>query len=339
MYQDIYFPIWSNVDFFRDTTKQPELINRIKLSMLMYDNIIFDSGVYDMQCSKFGSFAFRHPYEGKYKVPESPIENVGLTGQLDGSKEGFHIIPPSKGKGFMVCFEYLINELGLGEEGFVKFQDIELNDYGKKIVDTNIKKTEEYKDLIDGSRFCKNRILNNFHTSLILSNNIKTPIMIDNLHYKMIEKMNITNLKPELKLEVLYRINKLLKHQIPDFSLMEIDELLDLREDNLFKKFRSKLIEINNILTSKSLTELEEVDIESLFLGEFISQMKEFAPSAKDVAITGSLGVLGLFPGVGTVASVANLAYTGKEIKDLYDYKNSWIAFVMEYPDKSVSNK
>lgn len=331
MYQDIYFPIWSNVDFFRDTTKQPELINRIKLSILMYDNIIFDSGIYNMQCSEFGSFSVVYPYDGKYEIPESPIEDVQVTMQEDGSNQAFYVIPPSKGKSFIVCFEYLINKLGLSEEKFIKFQFKELSKYGEEILKDATSKTESYKDLIDGSRFCKNRILTNFHTSLLLARDLNAPIMVDNLHHKMIEKMNITNLKPELKLEVLYRINKLLKHNIPDFSAMEIEELLNLREDKLFKNFRSKLIEINNTLTSKSLRELEELDIESLFMGECIAEMKEFAPSGKEVAINGSLGILGFFPVIGTAASAANLAYTGKQVKDLYDYKNSWMAFVMEY--------
>lgn len=65
-----------------------------------------------------------------------------------------------------------------------------------------------------------------------------------------------------------------------------------------------------------------------------MSQMHEFEPSNKDVIIDGSLGVLGLIPGIGTAASLASLAKTGKEAKNVYDYKNSWMAFVMKYPKK-----
>lgn len=98
-------------------------------------------------------------------------------------------------------------------------------------------------------------------------------MMIDDLHNQLIKRMNITNLRLELKLDILHKINKLLQYRIPDFSQMGIDELLDLRKDQLFKKFRAKLIEINNVLTNKSLKEMEEFNIESLFMHECLKCM------------------------------------------------------------------
>lgn len=333
MNENIYFPIWSNLDFFQDKTKQPSLIKRIKLSLLMYKELIFDSGVYTMFCSENSSYAFDEPYNEHYEIPDSPIEESYLTGQLQGSNRTFPMVPVSKGKYFPVCFEHLINELGLNEEKFINFQSIELNENGKKVLQDVMRETKEYKKFIEGARFCQETILENFQKSLLVSQNLNTPILVDNSHSKLIDHINITNLKLELKIEVLNKVNILLKYKIPDFSVMDTERLLELREDKLFKKFRSKLIEINSVITSKNLNEIESSSIESLFMHEYLSEMKEFAPSEREVAINGSLGILGLLPAIGTAASVANIAYTGKEAKKVYEYNNSWIAFVMKYPE------
>lgn len=153
MYNDIYFPIMSNIEFFRDTTKQPE-----------YDNLIFDSGGYDLICSDNGTiFDVRYPYKpDEFRIPDTPINYVQLTAQEEGSTQTIPIIPPGKGRQYTVCFEYLINKLGLNEEKFIQFKNIKLTDYGKKRVDDYNNKTKDYLEFIEGIETFKNKILNNF---------------------------------------------------------------------------------------------------------------------------------------------------------------------------------
>ena len=61
----IYFPIWSNVDFFENNTKQPDLVKKIKMSVLMHDKLYFDSGLYTLTCSEDTSLSTIGPYNGK----------------------------------------------------------------------------------------------------------------------------------------------------------------------------------------------------------------------------------------------------------------------------------
>ena len=326
----IYFPLWSNIDFFENKSKQPDLIKRIKLSTLMYDKLYFDSGIYSLTCSENGSFSSISPYQGENPLPEESIKKTCIMGKNEETGQTFTIIPPGESRHFAESFEHVMHELGLYDENFIEFQTKELNDEGERLLNEAINKTEGYKEFIEGPTYFKESILKNFHTSLLMSYGV-APMMVDNIHQSVLTNMDINHLNLDLSLEVLNRVNKLLKCRIPDFSSMETQEILDLRKDPLFKKFRTKLFDINNSLTKKDISKLNGSDIDSLFMDEYISEMKEFAPSKKEVVVNGALGVAGLFPVVGTIASVASLAYTGKALKTVHDYNSSWLAFVMQY--------
>ena len=48
--EDVYFPMRSNIDFFEYKSNQPNLIAKIKQSILLYDNLHFDAGAYSISC-------------------------------------------------------------------------------------------------------------------------------------------------------------------------------------------------------------------------------------------------------------------------------------------------
>jgi hypothetical protein len=325
----IYFPLWSNVDFFEDKSKQPNLIKRIKLSILMNDELYFDSGHLTFTCSENGSFNTSGPYDGSNPLPEQPIESTFVMAKNEQTGVEFPLIPLGKGKYYSVCFEHLIKEMGLTDEDFIKFRAVNLNKEGEKLLNEIMDKTASYKDYIPAPDYCKDLVLKNFHKSIILSYDF-VPIMVDNIHQNLLNRINVENMNLDLSIEILHRINKLLRFNIPDFSEMKVEDILDLRKDKLFIKFRKKLFDINSILT-KNIKNLDESVIESLFFEEYINEMKKFSPSGKDVLIDGGLGIVGLFPMVGTIASVGSLAKTSYDATKVYDYKNSWTAFIMKY--------
>lgn len=62
----------------------------------------------------------------------------------------------------------------------------------------------------------------------------------------LIEEMNLNIIRAaDIPIEVLERINKLLKLIIPDFSLLSIDELLDSRKNKLFNNLRRQVLRIH----------------------------------------------------------------------------------------------
>ena len=61
----------------------------------------------------------------------------------------------------------------------------------------------------------------------------------------------------------------------PDFSTMEMEDILNLRSEKLFIQFRNKLLDINNYLTQKEINMFDETEIDKLFVHELLSEINE----------------------------------------------------------------
>jgi hypothetical protein len=328
--EDVYFPMRSNIDFFEKKSNQPNLIAKIKQSILLYDNLHFDAGAYSISCGDNGSFDWWYPPEEikdlNLDVPESTSTGFYVNMQPEPNGKPFGVIGHSNNsKNYIACFQKLISDMGLKDEKFINFGIHELTPPGKKRLTKAIWDTSGYKDLIEGTTFCRNKIFENFHHSLLCSETIGTPIMFDDLHEKLIEKMNLNIIKAvDMRFEVFERINKLLKFVLPDFSLLPMDELLDLRKDSLFYNFREGILKINKSLINNG----KDSEIEGLFMKGLMEEAKEIAPSNDKMAINGTLLLIGLLPYIGNAASLASYL---KEAHDFQSFQNTSLAFIMNY--------
>lgn len=341
MNQDIYFPIKSNIDFFEKKSNQPPLINKIKQSLLMYENLYFDAGGYDLSCSDRGSFSNVIPpnmvNEFEYEVPETP--HKGFYAGIQPKPNGTPIItipPNTNERNYRVSFQKLIEELGLQDEKFIKFHYIELNDEGKKQL-SNVKwKNSDYEKYIDAPYFCKKKILENFFESIILSNDLKKPIMLDSFNAQLMSNFSYNTIKNDLRLEVLnttlYKINDCFKESnLPDFSLMPVEELLDLRKDKEFRNFREKILEISTALKELNVDKLNDL-ISRELISEQNSLLQEIAPSREHFVLKIGFGLFSLIPGISEAISAGGLVIdTIEEYKKLHKYENSWLAFIFQY--------
>ena len=335
MNQDIYFPIRSNINFFVQKANQPSLISKIKQSILMYNNLIFDDGAYEFSCNENGAFEINIPPEklklSMVDVPTKPMTGFSLNAIDEKTGHSFNLIPQSEnGNTYfaIASFQKLINDLGIQDEDFIHFEWTKLTPIGKNKLDQMAKSTGNYKKYIGGSSLFQKYILKNFHHSLILSKAFNTPMMIDSLHDNLLANiMSKTVNISDIRLEVLNRICNLLKFVIPDFSSLKIEKILNLRKDKLFIEFRNKLLDINNYLTQNDMNQFDPSKINSLFMRELIIEIAEIAPSNKNLLVKGFLGAAGLIPGVGPIATGVGLAKEGKE---LHEFNKSWLAFIVK---------
>ncbi len=264
----------------------------------------------------------------KFNIPQKPM--TGFQAQLQNEETGqvIPLIPHNKAKSYFVTFQNILTDLGLNNKDFIHLKSIKLNDVGKNILSENIKNTKRYRDYITGNTFYRDYILKNFNISLVNSGVVGAPMMVDSLHNDLLRKLSEDFISiADIKLEVLRKVNNLLKFELPDFSSLEIDEILSLRKDKLFVRFRNKLAEIDKKII-QNLSQYSPRDINALFMQELTKEMKELSPKGKDLAVSGVLGLAGLIPVYGSVASGASLL---KEGKQLYNHKKSWISFIMKH--------
>nr|QNO54372.1 hypothetical protein DIMBOPOO_00045 [Methanosarcinales archaeon ANME-1 ERB7] len=337
MNQDIYFPIRSNINFFVQQANQPSLVSKIKLSIIMYDNLIFDDGAYQFLCSTNGAFDMNIPPDKLQNlsfpdVPAEPGTNFHINAIQKPTGQSFNLIPKStNGNNYVAfaSFRKLINKLGIQNEDFIRFEWRELNESGKRYLDKLIKSSASYKNFIEGNVFFQDYILKNFHYSSILAEDFNTPMMIDSLHNKLLTHImsKLVNIF-DVRLEVLNRVRDLLQFELPDFSLMTMNDVLELRRDTCFIAFRNKLLDINNYLTKNKVDQFDLSKIESLFMNELIKEIREIAPSSEKLLLDGFLGTVGLLvPGASPMLTGIGLA---RDIEELREFNKSWIAFIIK---------
>jgi hypothetical protein len=341
MNQDVYFPMRSNIEFFEKKSNQPSLISKIKQSILMYENLYFDVGAYTLSCNERLSFEVYTPPEGiknlDFDIPENAPDGFFLTMQEEPNGRPFSLASvEEKGKSYRVCFQKLLEDIGLQGEDFIKLGTRVLTTDGERILKKLISHNNQYKKYIESPGRCKDNILKNLYLSLLASESSETPIIVDNLHNQIIQKLTNESIKQDQRLEVLNSVlntaeNHIIDIEIPDFSLMDIDTLLDYKKDKVFKNFRSKILELNTVVAEKDVEQFNKI-IMGEVITELSSQLQEIAPSQSKLLIKLFTGVLGLFPGVSELLSAGNVAYdTIQGAKDLYHYENSWLTFILTY--------
>ncbi|RCV63010.1 hypothetical protein C5S53_15965 [Methanophagales archaeon] len=301
----------------------------------MYNNLIFDDGAYDFSGNENGVFEVNIPPEklklSTLDVPTKPRTGFRLNAIDEKTGQSFNLIPQSEnGNNYSVIasFQKLINDLGIQDENFIHFEWTELTPINKKILDQMVKSTGNYKKYIRGNPLFQEYILKNFHHSLILSKAFNTPMMIDSLYDNLLTNImsKMVNIS-DVRLEVLNRVCELLNFDIPDFSSLEIEKILDLRNDKLFIEFRNKLLDINNCLTQNEMNQFDPSKIDPLLIRELIKEIVEIAPSNKKLLVKGSLGVAGSIPVFGPIATGVGLA---KDSKELLDFNKNWLAFIIK---------
>lgn len=337
MNQNVYFPIKSNFEYFGSKLNQPPLLNKIKQSILMYENLIFDQGSYGILNTDEGIFNFYDHNMADGGLPDySKYGKFGLEAEF-GETDSIDIFKPSHGEFIHSSFVPLLKDLGIEKEDFVSFIDYEFTDDGKSYLKNAISKTESLKNLVNSdSDLFRDTILGNFHESLIISNYLNVPIMVDSLYDGFIQKFSHNSVLMDSRMDVLNSMLMTVEEymdncKVPDFSSMDVDGLLDLRKDKLFINFREKILEISNALTEKDNDKLDKI-VQGAVITELSSQMAEIAPSREKLVLKISTGGLCLIPGVSELISVGSfLGDVIRGVKGLHEYENSWLTFILSY--------
>lgn len=303
------------MNFFLQQANQPRLISKIKQSILMYDSLIFDDGAYLLASTEYGSFDLNIPPDYLEKlplpVPSEPATKFKIVALDQATGREIDLIPQGEDDSayFAIsCFRQIIENLGIQGEDFIRFEWKQLSPTGEDKLKRILELTRDDQRFIEGHQFLKDKVLRNFYYSLILSESFNTPISVDSLHANLLSKiMSNVAIRADVRLEVLERIGDLLKFCIPDFSSMEIEDILDLRDDTAFISFRSKLLEISNYLTESKTNQFDLSEIDSSFFRDLMAEIFEIAPTDKKLSVNCFLGSAGFIPVIGALATGAGL--------------------------------
>jgi len=339
MLSRILFPLRTNIKSFQRWGDTYDISGRIKQSMILYDEVIVETGTF--QYSGSDRFAF-HSFEqwGEENTREAVLKKLeeiekrpeeGYITVIDGKTriEKYKYKVEKKDE-FLADYRTLdfISEIESGSYGkeidFLKYAFIQRKENHRDVISQNTLKDLANKKFAENTRKIYGEmnlvgLLNNLNDSLALSHLFKVPVSVDAMHVPLLR------IKTEYEIGLEFAIlDRLAQIAIPDLSTLDLDNLLQLRKDKAIKSFRNLIWKINSKLQSEGT-----LDIDALFIEELLKEIAEIAPTKKKLAINTALGSLSFIPAP-LVSIATTIVDVGKELKEYRDFVTNWLSFVLK---------
>jgi hypothetical protein len=333
----VIFPLRTNIKSLQRWGDN-DISKKIKQSFILYDEVIFEAGTFRF------SGAERFVLEGYVPWSEEnskeavlrdleKIENrqeAGYITVLDGKTHAEkHKHKVEKKNEFVADFRVVdvLSELESGSYGkevdFVKYAVIEkTKDYWNTINENTAKDLANagFADLVRMTYgpMLAIRLLNNLNDSLAISHFFKVPVTLDAMHTTLLKSKTQSQVGLDFSI-----LDRLAQFAIPDFGDFSIEKLLKLRKHRAIQSFRKLIAKISSEIQSGS-----SLNIEALYNQELLKQIKEIAPSGKEVALDVCLGALSSIPNP-LVSISATIADIGKGVKEYNDFAANWLSFIL----------
>ncbi|MCK4826374.1 hypothetical protein KA005_62100 [bacterium] len=340
----ILFPLRTNVNYFRSNKEYLDLQSRVKQSLILFDNVLFQAGEYHCLVGPDGVI---QNYQSHYKQNrgKKPVKLEGdnkdtkrfwlkiRTSATGPSKPFTTIIASELQRSFRSQFHTLVDEIrksGINnvELRYYEFPD-EINQKVKQISKDESKKLEFEKE----NYFLKNTIINNLNKDLLLMAILELPASIDSLHAPLVQQKakrdsRLRNIPGYLSLHA----------WVPYVGNLTWEEISEFRSHPAVINFRERLKEAENkarlMLGETSQEDIQE-ELSNILTDELLKEIQHLRPSTKELALDVgkdvSVNLLGaIFPPIGALLEVANLASKIPEINEIKDQKKSWVAALMD---------
>jgi len=320
----IYFPLRTNVDWFVTPDRATLLARRVKQAVLLYDNLVFESGLYKAWIGPSGAVQSWIPPD---QLSEEMLqEAVTPQGEKHFLKFGSTVIldQPTE-RAFGAQFHTLVNEFGGDDLPWITLQALEPADRFKKVGERLARRDIGNKGIVieGATRVARDVMLKNVNRDMMLASMLGAAVSMDPLHGPLlVQDVAIREmLTPEvgfLALEVV----------VPDFSMLPWSEVFDLRGHPAFTAFRRKMVEVETrvreCLPDGTVRDLKH-EIMGLLLDESLHEVKRLAPrlapSLACVVADAALDLLVAVPAVRAIKAVGEFAW---DFKDWNEHRKSW---------------
>jgi hypothetical protein len=162
-------------------------------------------------------------------------------------------------------------------------------------------------------------LLHNINDSLALSQLFKKPVSVDAIHTPLLRIKG----KAELEFDSTV-LDRLTQIAIPDFSMMELDDLIELRRHKAIESFRSMIWKTNSKMQLEGSSNVDDI-----FKKELLDAIKEMAPTKRKLMLDTALGTLSFIPQP-LVSIGTTIASVGMSFKAYRDFATNWLSFMLK---------
>jgi hypothetical protein len=319
-----FFPLRTNVGYFDAPDGYFSLIERIKQASLLFDELIFEAGIYLAIAGEGGKVENVLEYDPEY----ADIIMGGGTGA--DKREPFVLLQPKGGEPLRISlgpnarqfrseFHSTLRKLGAENLSWINITSFEPTDIGKEQLERIRKDFEPLLDEVasDAGRYLKRLILSGLSRDIMLTSAMRASASMNAMYAPMLHrKAQFAEAKGFMSIEV----------AVPNWSQVGWDVILDLRKEESLVRFRQMLSSLEDRfrapLAEGDAAELRrQLAISKALNRELLREVADLLPRVGELIGNAGLDlVLSPVPILGTIVNA--LRYGAK----LEDVNRSWIA-------------
>jgi len=344
----VFLPLRSNIGWFKSPDLREDISNRVKESILLYDEIFIEDGTFKADLLEMGATKWYFP-PGVIPLEQRTIEyedlkpsdvTIGIGRDGDIAPRAT-ILKGHAADRFKIDYYEIFKNIDKSDYDFLKFitcPDYSLPRRAKDIIreqswdDKRIFKSIHPNDAI------RDLVIDNLNHDIVLSVLLKSSIIMDSGHRDLLKEKcwrpeTTYSSKPVAESVALREI---LNIEVPDFSKIPIERVLELREDRLWTKFRDLVRNIASTVKDDPEILANPDDFEKKILCYYareLSREHEKTQSTKSkLEIDFCIGFTSLIPGYGYIPTLVGM---GKSLKGYWDDKSTWFAFLLKLKSAS----
>lgn len=338
----VFIPLRSNAWWFQGPALIESLGDRIKRSLLVYDEIVIEDGTYQASFTDSGAVEFylppgKLPEEMRSVQPDRDVNPTIVSYSFEASKgkwiELAGVSGPTVARLKIDFYDFWKNS-SLRKAEFVSFQCFKERKEPSEARDRTVRVVKEWNDGLKGAcenPFLRKTIAKGLVRDIEISGLLKASTVIDPESFRYLTVINekvfgrCMNVSlPDLAGRHLIRV------AAPLFASLTVDDVLDLRRNRNWRDFRRLLGELvaeTCRAISEGKCELDVDQIVSEKAGQrLFARMRDSHMGGSGLSIDLLLGGASLIPGYGVVATAgAAFRSTAKWLRECGD----WSAFLL----------
>jgi len=321
-----FFPLRTNTGYYESPEGYLGLLERVKQASLLYDVLVFEGGIYDSIMWDNGNWDVWHPPHTvdteRLKWMKESFRSSGDEAALFIQAEGGEPIPVFRGeviRQFRCEFHSLLNELKGEEIPWIHIENFELTDEGKKdarsisgLID------KKFRSSLPSNKHVISLLVKNFCRDMVITTRMSAGASVHGLYAGLLaHKVGVSHAPGFVAVQV----------AVPNWSNLEWQELVELREHPSWVALREKLLELE-ITVRTSLAGMPEDEVQyktalsQALIQELLTEIAEYQPRTGEVLGNIAMDlIIGLIPLPGTSAVFTGMRGFG----EIEKAQSSWI--------------
>jgi hypothetical protein len=332
-----FFPLRSSAGWFESQATVSALEKHIKLSLVCFDELIFQDGEFFLGITDNGSLSFFMPpgtRPNQYReLPFGKGKDFSLQLAPEGSQEYIMVVAGPATTSYQVDFYPILKSAGLLGQEYIKGLTDDFEGDVKKHFGTQISDDKFDSQIalsLSSMSLEKNYIIESYYIDSYAAHQLRASINFDSRvgSFIVVKNHQLTSQYiPDISSLV---FDTVLNLEVPDFRELSWDKIHEVRQSSAGQSFRDMLqrIQLNIIEEIKTDLELQEV-VNKNFQRELVDEMSESAPDKGLTTLNLLCLLIPLFLSAPPIVSVALGSISiVNEIQNHLKVNQSWASLI-----------